>query len=366
MRLDLYLVKNGFYPSRGLAQESIKEGKVKVLVGEEEWKTIKKLNFSIKPECCESEHHESERHGPEHHGSEHHGSERHGSERHGPERHGSEHHGSEHHGSEHHGSEHHGSERHGSERHGSERKLKNKTKQRIDVEIQERFWVSRAAQKIQGAFSSLDLSVKDKIILDLGQSTGGFTQFFLHEGALKVIGLDVGKDQLHESLRSDHRVEFYEGQDARNLSFLKGRKIHFFAADLSFISLLKVAPEIKSLFQEVSQKTSQEASVEGLSVEGSSVEGLSVEGSSVEGLSVEGSSVEGLSVEGLFLVKPQFEVGKNNIGKGGIVKDREAFIFCEKMILEGLEDLGFKVLNYLPSQVKGKNGNQEFICHVAV
>lgn len=242
MRLDLYLVEKGFYPTRTQAQESVKAGRVEVFISNE-WRVIKKPSFSLE------------------------------------------------------------------------------SPQNVKIEQQEKNWVSRAAKKIKGAFETLEINVENKSVLDLGQSTGGFTQFFLHNGAQKVVGVDVGKDQLHESLRSDSRVVFYEGKDARDLSFLKGEEFHFFSADLSFISLLKVAPELKRLLGDK-------------------------------------------SVEGLFLVKPQFEVGKTNIGKGGIVKDREAFIQCQKMILEGLENLGYKVLDYLPSQVRGKDGNQEFICFV--
>jgi 23S rRNA (cytidine1920-2'-O)/16S rRNA (cytidine1409-2'-O)-methyltransferase len=192
----------------------------------------------------------------------------------------------------------------------------------VEIKVQEEeIWVSRAAKKIQGAFNAFQLDLRGKNVLDIGQSTGGFTQFFLKQGASKVVGVDVGKDQLHESLRKDSRVECFEGTDARDLAFLAGREFHFFSADLSFISLLKVAPELKRVFGN-------------------------------------------RRIPGLFLVKPQFEVGRSNIGKGGIVKDREILISCEKMVLEGLENLGYKILDYVPAQVRGKDGNQEFICFV--
>lgn len=242
MRLDLHLVEKNFYPSRGIAQDSIKEGKVSVLVSGE-WKIITKAGFSIDKHT------------------------------------------------------------------------------KIKVQEESVFWVSRAAKKIAGAVESLNLCLKDRTVLDLGQSTGGFTQFFLHKGAASVVGVDVGKDQLHQSLREDNRVEFYEELDARHLSCLEGRSFDFFSADLSFISLLKVAPELKRLLGEQ-------------------------------------------SVEGLFLVKPQFEVGRENVGRGGLVKEPVLLLECQKMVLEGLENLGYKVLDYLPSEVRGKDGNQEFICFV--
>ena len=242
MRLDVYLVKNNFYPTRAIAQESIKNGRVQIKINET-FKTVKKPGILVDESCG------------------------------------------------------------------------------IVIE-DEAFWVSRAAKKMESAFSLLDLDVKDLCVLDLGQSTGGFTDFFLKQGALKVTGVDVGKDQLHKKLRDDPRVECFEGRDARDLSFLKSQKFEFFSVDLSFISLLKVAPEIKSFFGEE-------------------------------------------SVNGVFLVKPQFEVGRSNVDKGGIVKKWQVFIDCQKMIVQALEGMGFRVLNYIPSQIRGKNGNQEFICHVS-
>jgi len=243
MRLDVYLVKNNFYPTRAIAQESIKNGRVQVKINDA-FKIIKKPGIIVDEFC------------------------------------------------------------------------------KVEVE-DETFWVSRAAKKIESAFSLLDIDVEAMHVLDLGQSTGGFTDFFLKQGALKVTGVDVGKDQLHKKLRDDPRVECFEGRDARDLSFLKDHNFEFFSVDLSFISLLKVAPEIKSFFGEK-------------------------------------------SVSGVFLVKPQFEVGKVNVDKGGIVKKWQVFIDCQKMIVEGLEGMGFRVLNYIPSQIRGKNGNQEFICHVNI
>jgi len=243
MRLDLYLVDKNFYPTRALAQESIKAGKVKLFLLNK-WRVIKRPGFVVPKEVV------------------------------------------------------------------------------VETQKDDVFWVSRAAKKIEGAFESLKLNVNEQVVLDLGQSTGGFTQFFLHKGARKVVGLDVGRDQLHESLKVDPRVEFYENKDARDLSFLKGEEFSFFSADLSFISLLKVAPELYRFFEKS-------------------------------------------SVRGLFLVKPQFEVGKSNIGRGGLVKDPKILLECQKMVLEGLEDIGYKILDYLPSKVRGKDGNQEFICFVS-
>ena len=183
-------------------------------------------------------------------------------------------------------------------------------------------WASRAGLKLERALKHLKLNLNGKTALDVGQSTGGFTDVLLSLGVKKVIGVDVGKDQLDEKLRADARVVFYENQDARDLSCIKNQVIDFFSVDLSFISLLKVAPEIHSKLHKD-------------------------------------------EVKGLFLVKPQFEVGRSLIGKGGLVKASEVHLQCEKNIIEGLEAIGFKVLDYFPSGLKGKDGNQEFFCFVS-
>ena len=183
-------------------------------------------------------------------------------------------------------------------------------------------WSSRAGLKLEKALKHLKLNLCQQVALDIGQSTGGFTDVLLNSGVKKVFGVDVGKNQLDEKLRKDDRVTFYENQDARDLSCIKSITIDFFTVDLSFISLLKVAPEIHSILN--LNKT-----------------------------------------RGLFLVKPQFEVGRSLIGKGGLVKASEVHLQCEKNIIVGLENIGFKVLDYFPSDLKGKDGNQEFFCFVS-
>lgn len=193
---------------------------------------------------------------------------------------------------------------------------------RVKFDDSEFHWVSRAGLKLERALNHLKLNLKDQIALDIGQSTGGFTEVLLSHGVSKVFGIDVGKEQLVEKLRKDERVVFFENQDARDLQCIKDQKINFFSVDLSFISLLKVAPEIYSALK--NEKTS-----------------------------------------GLFLVKPQFEVGRPFVGKGGLVKASNVHLQCEKSIIEGLEAIGFKVLDYFPSGLKGKDGNQEFFCFVS-
>lgn len=192
----------------------------------------------------------------------------------------------------------------------------------IKCDSSEFHWVSRAGLKLERALKHLKLNLNEQVALDVGQSTGGFTEVLLSKGVKKVFGVDVGKDQLDEKLRADKRVVFHQNQDARDLSCIKNQDIDFFSVDLSFISLLKVAPEIHATLKE-------------------------------------------RSVRGLFLVKPQFEVGRSLIGKGGLVKPSEVHLQCEKNVIKGLEAIGFKVLDYFPSGLKGKDGNQEFFCFVS-
>jgi len=180
-------------------------------------------------------------------------------------------------------------------------------------------WVARSGLKLHNALSRLKVDVSNFCCLDLGQSTGGFTQSLLKRGAKKVVGVDIGRAQLVEDLKKDKRVVFFEGTDAREISFLKkDYKFEFIAADLSFISIVKVLPAI-----------------------------LDVASS--------GSLV-------LILLKPQFEVGKEAIGRTGLVLSPELQLSCQKRLFDALNIGSVEVLDYFPSSIKGKNGNQEFIC----
>lgn len=187
-------------------------------------------------------------------------------------------------------------------------------------------WVARSAQKLHGALERLGIDLTGKTCLDVGQSTGGFTQAMLKQNAEVVVGIDVGKDQLNEEIKNLPNVHCYESFDARDLSKLKGEWLFdFFAVDVSFISVLKIFDGIKELVSEVERP-----------------------------------------VEGLVLIKPQFEVGKKNVKKGGLVEAPLIHLECEKQVLEGFSKMGVKVLDYFPSSLKGKDGNQEFICHITL
>ena len=183
-------------------------------------------------------------------------------------------------------------------------------------------YVSRGALKLLGAIETFNLNLEGVTALDVGQSTGGFTDCLLQYGAKRVVGIDVGHDQLDESLKKDSRVICYEGINARQLpqqQLLDHTQDGFdvIVMDVSFISQKLILPELINL------------------------------------LNKSGCLVS--------LVKPQFEVGKENIGKGGIVRDRSLFSALENDIKAYCDSLGFEVIAYIDSPVKGGDGNREYL-----
>ncbi|WP_417490829.1 TlyA family RNA methyltransferase [Maricaulis sp.] len=180
-------------------------------------------------------------------------------------------------------------------------------------------WVSRAALKLVAALDRFAIDPAGRTCLDVGSSTGGFTQVLLERGASRVYAVDVGRDQLHPSLRSDSRVVSMEGVDARSLTgsdFVQAPSL--IVCDASFISLLKVIPRPMSL-------AANQADL-------------------------------------IALIKPQFEVGKAGVGRGGLVKsakERARAVAGVRAVLDGLE--GFVVSEVMESPVKGGDGNQEYL-----
>ncbi|ABQ60491.1 hypothetical protein H721_00460 [Brucella ovis IntaBari-2006-46-332] len=181
-------------------------------------------------------------------------------------------------------------------------------------------YVSRAALKLVAALDHFDLNVKGRTALDIGASTGGFTQVLLERGAHHVIAIDVGHDQLHESLRHDPRVTSKEGVNARalELAHLDTRAVDCIVSDVSFISLRLALPPALAL--------------------------------------VEKGAICAL------LVKPQFEAGREAIGKGGILRDPA---YGERMAQELKSWLetqsGWRALGLCPSPIEGGDGNREYL-----
>ena len=208
-------------------------------------------------------------------------------------------------------------------------KLSDETE--ISVEdIDELKYLSRAGLKLESAFAQLQSSgflasaeslLGGATVLDIGQSTGGFTDFALQKGASKVVGVDVGHNQLHRSLREHNRVVCLEGVNARNLPAADLLQYSpdgydLVVMDISFISQTLVAPHLAACLKP-----------------------------------------KGLV---LSLVKPQFEVGKDGIGKGGIVRDRQSLDGAERKVKQSYAQCHLKPLAYCPSAIKGADGNQEF------
>ena len=183
-------------------------------------------------------------------------------------------------------------------------------------------YVSRGGLKLEGALLSSSLSAQGLRCLDVGQSTGGFTDCLLQQGAAQVVGLDVGHGQLHPRLRDDARVVCVERINARELEPNDVRVpdvalgFDLVVGDLSFISLTLVLPALLPLLKK-------------------------------------GGAL-------LMLVKPQFELQPSDIGKGGLVKDEASYVQVEARLREACDGLKLEVLGYWPSAIAGGDGNKEF------
>ncbi len=178
-------------------------------------------------------------------------------------------------------------------------------------------YVSRAALKLAHALEAFQLSPKGAVALDVGASTGGFTQVLLEAGAAKVFALDVGHRQLHPKLLGDPRVVNLEGINAKAIPEGAVPVVDFVVTDVSFISLTKALPM-----------------------------GLS--------LARQGARFVGL-------IKPQFEVGRAHIGKNGIVKDEAAKTQARVDVRAFLEAEGWPITHEGESPILGQHGNQEFL-----
>jgi len=177
-------------------------------------------------------------------------------------------------------------------------------------------YVSRGGLKLKGALDQFKLSVKGAVAADIGASTGGFTDCLLQEGAIRVHAIDVGHAQLHEKLRADPRVISREGVNARYLTDKElPEPVDVVVIDVSFISLRQVLPAVLPKLKP-----------------------------------------GGLLVA---LVKPQFEVGKENVGKGGVVKDPHARQEAIDGIRAFTETAGLVTLGVVDSSIAGPAGNVE-------
>lgn len=193
---------------------------------------------------------------------------------------------------------------------------------RLEVVGTDHPFVGRGGVKLEGALAALRIDVAGRTALDLGASTGGFTDCLLKRGARRVYALDVGRGLLDWSLRSDPRVVLLEGKNARDLvpGDLPG-PVDLVVADVSFISLRLILPPLPPLL-------------------------------------LPGADV-------VVLVKPQFEVGKGDVGKGGIVRDPEKHLGALRSVAAAAAAAGFGVRGACASPITGAEGNREFFLHLA-
>ncbi len=190
----------------------------------------------------------------------------------------------------------------------------------IDLRDAASKYVSRAALKLAHGLDHFGLDPEGKLCLDIGASTGGFTQVLLERGARHVIAIDVGHGQLHADIAGDACVTSHENLNARDLTaeLFDDEQLEFVVSDVSFISLKLALP-------------------------------------AALGLAAPGA-------QGLFLVKPQFEVGKANIGKNGLVRDPAMAEDAALELFRWLDNQqGWSAIGIIPSPIEGGDGNREYL-----
>ena len=186
----------------------------------------------------------------------------------------------------------------------------------IEVRGKKMKYVSRGGLKLEKAIDNFDFDLKDKITMDIGASTGGFTDCMLQNGAKKVYSIDVGYGQLAWKLRNDPRVVNLERTNMRKVTREQvPDEIDFFSVDVSFISLKLILPVARQLMSE--------------------------------------------NAQAVCLIKPQFEAGREKVGKKGVVRDPAVHVEVVRKIFDFCLENGFDVLNLDYSPIKGPEGNIE-------
>ena len=181
--------------------------------------------------------------------------------------------------------------------------------------------VGRGAIKLAGALDAFGVDPSGRVAVDVGASTGGFTETLLARGAARVYAVDVGRAQLHEKLASDPRVVVLDRVNARSLSAAQvPEPCGIATADVSFISVAKVLPALRGVLAP--------------------------------------------GADAVVLVKPQFEVGRGQVGRGGIVKDPELHAGAVRDVAEAAMQSGYAVRGACASPIAGTEGNREFFLHL--
>ena len=190
----------------------------------------------------------------------------------------------------------------------------------LNIRVKDKLkYVSRGGLKLEKAIKAWDLDFSDKLVLDIGASTGGFTDCALQNGARRVYSVDVGKNQLDWKLRNDEKVVSLEEMHIKDLKEedIENKKVDFIVIDVSFISLKKVIPYFKKFLAQ--------------------------------------------SGKIVMLVKPQFEVGREKIGRNGVVENEEYHNEAIKKIISFSKDEGYELIGVEDSPIKGAKGNKEFL-----
>lgn len=179
-------------------------------------------------------------------------------------------------------------------------------------------YVSRGGEKLSAALSAFGISLAGKTAADLGAGTGGFTDCMLQNGVSRVISVDVGDSQLHPRIRADRRVSAMDGVNVRWLTAdALGAQVDFLTADLSFISVRMLFPVFAALLKD--------------------------------------------SGEAVILIKPQFEAGREKLGKKGVIKDKKVHLWVLEECVKAAEAAGLYPKDIIPSPIKGGDGNTEFL-----
>lgn len=198
---------------------------------------------------------------------------------------------------------------------------------KLEVEIKSMPYVSRGGLKLEKALKTFDVKIKDRVCIDAGASTGGFSDCLLQNGATKIYAVDVGYGQLAWKIRTDKRVKVIERTNIKNCAFENvyddSDEIADLAVmDLSFISIEKVLPNLKTL------------------------------------LNPEFNEI-------ICLIKPQFEAGKDLIEKGGVVKNKDVHIDVINNVIKSAQTLGYNAVELIYSPIKGPSGNIEYLIYLA-
>lgn len=198
----------------------------------------------------------------------------------------------------------------------------DKDKKNVEIRGNTLKYVSRGGLKLEKAMAAFPISLEGKTAMDIGASTGGFTDCMLQNGAVKVYAVDVGCDQLAEKLRNDDRVINLENVNARYISEeLIPEKLDFASVDVSFISLKLILPAVTPLIKP------------------------------------NGAMV--------CLIKPQFEAGRENLNKHGVVKDKKVHENVITSVCEFVREMGWDLLGLDHSPIKGPEGNIEYLIYIS-